>query len=539
MKLNKDSLRDSSAWEIADVVLPQFDIGRMKLLTLENPCWIHFGTGNIFRGFISRLQQSLLNQGKSDRGVIAAESYDYDIIDKICKPYDDLSLLVSLNSDGSSSREVIASIADSVKADFRNAADSTKLKNFFCSSSLQMVSFTITEKGYSLYGTQGELLPVVKTDISLGPASPVHTISMLTSLMLERYQNGAAPVALVSMDNCSKNGEKLRSSVLTIAKGWAKNGFADKGFVAYLTDETRVTFPWTMIDKITPRPSKIIKELLEKDGIEDMTVLITSRNTFIAPFVNAEVPEYLVVEDLFPAGRPALEEAGVYFTDRDTVNDAERMKVMTCLNPLHTALAVFGCLLGYTRISEEMKDEDLKRLVERIGYLEGMPVVTDPKIIDPLAFIREVITERFSNPFIPDMPQRIATDTSQKIVVRFGETIKAYIAHDELDVKRLVGIPLAIAAWLRYLLAIDDEGKPFKVSSDPLLPQLQQQLEDIVFGNPASYTGQLIPILSNSQLFATDLVACGLAMKIESMFVQMLEGPGAVRKTLRKYNRYD
>ena len=145
----------------------------------------------------------------------------------------------------------------------------------------------------------------------------------------------------------------------------------------------RVAFPWSMIDKITPRPAKEVENALLADGIEDMEPIVTSRNTFIAPFVNAEIPQYLVVEDNFPNGRPALEKAGVYMTDRDTVNKTERMKVTTCLNPLHTALAVYGCLLGYTSIAAEMQDTELKGLIERIGYDEGMPVVTDPGIIKP------------------------------------------------------------------------------------------------------------------------------------------------------------
>ena len=90
-----------------------------------------------------------------------------------------------------------------------------------------------------------------------------------------------------------------------------------------------------------------------------MAPVETSKHTFIAPFVNAEGPQYLVVEDRFPNGRPALEKAGVYMTDRDTVNQTERMKVTTCLNPLHTALAVYGCLLGYRKIADEMKDPEL------------------------------------------------------------------------------------------------------------------------------------------------------------------------------------
>ncbi|MEG0216345.1 MAG: mannitol dehydrogenase family protein, partial [Hungatella sp.] len=95
------------------------------------------------------------------------------------------------------------------------------------------------------------------------------------------------------------------------------------------------------------------------------------------------------------------EKAGVYMTDRDTVNKVERMKVTTCLNPLHTALAVYGCILGYESISAEMQDAQLKKLVEEIGLTEGMPVVTDPKILSPETFVDEVIHDRLPNPFIP------------------------------------------------------------------------------------------------------------------------------------------
>ena len=122
------------------------------------------------------------------------------------------------------------------------------------------------------------------------------------------------------------------------------------------------------------------------------------------------------------------------FTSRETVEKVERMKVCTCLNPLHTALAVYGCLLGYTKISDEMKDADLVKLVEIIGYKEGLPVVTDPGILSPKKFIDEVLQIRVPNPFMPDTPQRIACDTSQKLSIRFGETIKEYAASSELDV---------------------------------------------------------------------------------------------------------
>ena len=245
-----------------------------------------------------------------------------------------------------------------------------------------------------------------------------------------------------------------------------------------------------------------------------MTPIVTSKNTFIAAFVNAERPQYLVVEDKFPNGRPALEKAGVYMTDRETVNKTERMKVTTCLNPLHTAMSVYGCMLGYDLICAEMKDEDIVALIKRLGYVEGLPVVVDPKILDPKAFIDEVIEQRLPNPFMPDMPQRIATDTSQKVGIRFGETIKSYVAEGR-DLNSLVSIPLAIAGWLRYPLAIDDNGNAFEVSADPLKDELQAKLSGIEFGKPETVTDQLDGILSNASIFGSDLTKTVLADKIK------------------------
>lgn len=535
MKLNRSCLKNREAFEQISVKLPEYDWDRMVQATEEAPRWIHFGAGNIFRGFIAELQQRLLEEGLEETGIIAADTFDFDIIDKIYHPYDNMTMMVRLKPDGTMEREVIASIAKGVKADTKNSEDFGYLVKAFEKPSLQMVSFTITEKGYALTDFKGEFFPFVKKDMEEGPEKASHAMSVVTALLLKRYQAGGYPLALVSMDNCSHNGEKLKSSVVTIAEAWVKAGFAPTEFKAWAEDESKVSYPWSMIDKITPRPAEVVEKALKADGIEDMAPVITSKNTYIAPFVNAEVPQYLVVEDRFPVGRPALEKAGVYMTDRDTVNKTERMKVTTCLNPLHTALAVYGCLLGYNSIAAEMKDEDLKALVERIGYVEGMPVVTDPGILKPVDFLKEVIEYRLPNPFIPDTPQRIATDTSQKIPIRFGETIKAYMEDETLNVDDLTAIPLAIAGWLRYLLEVDDEGNTMEISSDPMLPELKEQLKDIKFGEPDSMKDGLQGVLSNPVLFGTDLVNAGLSDKIETMLHKMIAGPGAVRRTLHEY----
>ena len=533
MILSYNGIQDRKAWESAGVVLPKHDWKAMVAETEKNPVWVHFGAGNIFRIFIAGLQQRLLDAGEAKAGIIAVETFDNEVIEKIYRPHDAMTLAVSLLSDGGIEKSVVASIAKGVVVG--DADGWNELKEIFKNPSLQMLSFTITEKGYALRDMKGELTPVAKADIETGPFHPRHAMGVVAALLLERYNHGRTPIAVVSMDNCSHNGEKLRAGVTEIAREWQKQGFVPAGFVAWLEDESQVSFPWSMIDKITPRPAESVEKQLTALGIEDMAPVVTAKHTYIAPFVNAEAPQYLVIEDRFPNGRPALEKAGVYMTDRDTVNMTERMKVTTCLNPLHTALAVYGCLLGYEKICDEMKDQDLVRLVNRIGYVEGLPVVTDPGILSPKAFIDEVVGKRLPNPYMPDTPQRIATDTSQKIPIRFGETIKSYMADPGRDAASLTAIPLAIAGWLRYLLGVDDALNAMPVSPDPMLATLQADLEGIALGDPDSVGDKLAPILSNPNLFGVDLKDAGLDGKVIGMFKELIAGKGAVRATLVKY----
>ncbi len=533
MKLSLDSItNEAAAWQAAGVALPRFDVGAMRAATEAAPEWVHFGAGNIFRGFIGSLAQKLLNAGLMKTGIIACDTFDYDIIDRIYTAQDNLTLNVLLNPDGTVTKEVLAGVARGVKANFADAAAQTALKAIFRAPSLKMLSFTITEKGYALKKPDGAYLPVVEADREEGPAASRHAMSIVAALLLERFHAGKLPLAVVSMDNCSHNGEKLKASVVAMAQAWVANGFAPAAYLDYIQDETTVSFPWSMIDKITPRPHPMVEAELKKCGIEGMEPIVTSKKTFIAPFVNAEKPQYLVVEDRFPNGRPPLEQAGVYLTDRDTVNNTEKMKVTTCLNPLHTAMSMYGCLLGYTLICKEMQDADIVRLVRRLGYVEGLPVVVDPKILSPRAFIDEVVNERLPNVFMPDDPRRIATDTSQKVGIRFGETVKSYVATGR-DLGSLVAIPLALAGWMRYLLAVDDAGEAMEVSADPLKDELQAKLAGVVWNDPTSYAGQLRPILANASIFGSDLTATPLAAKIEGYFVRLLEGPGAARRLLQ------
>lgn len=536
MKLTVKGIKEKEGWEKNGIVLPGYDVEAVSARAKEAPVWVHFGIGNIFRVFIGGIADGLLEKGMLDRGITCVETFDYDVVDKIYEPYDNLGLSVILHGDGTREYKVLGSLAEAVKAQSSDSAQWNRLKEIFASESLQMVSFTITEKGYALHKADGTFFPFVEADVNNGPDKATGAMAVLVAMLHERYKAGKYPLALVSMDNCSQNGARLRESVLIMAKEWQKKGFVEDDFINYVSDEKVIAFPWTMIDKITPRPSEQIADDLENLGVEDMRPVITSKKTYIAPFVNAEKPQYLVIEDSFPNGRPALEKGfGVYMADRNTVNLSERMKVTVCLNPVHSATGPLGVVLGYDLFAHMLNtNEDMMKMARMIAYKEGLQVVPNPGILSPQAFVDELFNDRFPNEYLGDTNLRLAVDVSQMVGIRFGETIKSYVEKFG-DASSLTAIPLGIAGWLRYMLAVDDNGNKYELAPDPMNEEIQEQFKDIVVGKPETLKEQLKPILSNERLFYTDLYKDGVGEKIENMFREMIAGSGAVKATIHKY----
>ncbi len=535
MRLSNQIFNERETWEAKGFVLPNYDRSLMIKKTKNNPRWVHFGAGNIFRALHAAMADTLLEKGVIDTGIIVAEGYDFEIVDKMYRPFDDLSLLMTFKADGSIEKKVVGSVAESLCMDLGRDEDMARLHEIFKNPSLQIASFTITEKGYGVRGMDGTLYPWISNDCVVGPEEASSNLGIICGLLYLRYLEGAYPIALVSTDNCSHNGDKLKAAMEIIAGMWEQTGKVQKGFLDYITDPKKVSYPITMIDKITPGPHVVVQQLLQGQGIEDMTAFVTAKRSNTAPFVNAEEAEYLVIEDNFPNGRPDLTQCGILLTDRETVEKVENMKVSTCLNPLHTALAIFGCLMRYDKISEEMMSDALVHLIADIGYKEGMPVVVNPGVIDPFDFLDTVIQVRLPNPFMPDTPQRIATDTSQKLAVRFGETIKRYYEQGR-DMNKLVCIPLVIAGWFRYLMGIDDTGREMDLSPDPMLEELKPIVDTVMFGVPFESV-KIKPLLSNEYIFGVDLEKMGLADRICNYFEELNAGPGAVSDTIRKVTK--
>ena len=127
MRLNDRGLQNRQQWEKAGIQPPRFDRGAMIQATMAAPQWVHFGAGNIFRAFPAALAQSLLEQGISQTGIIVVAGYDTEVIDTCYSPFDNLGILVTLKSDGTTDKQVIASVAAAFKMD----NNSIELKKIF------------------------------------------------------------------------------------------------------------------------------------------------------------------------------------------------------------------------------------------------------------------------------------------------------------------------------------------------------------------------------------------------------------------------
>ena len=127
---------------------------------------------------------------------------------------------------------------------------------------------------------ENELQESVAADLENGPRNAVSYMGKVTALLYERYLAGRLPIAMVSMDNCSHNGDKLFETVRTVAENWLDLGLAESGFADYILDKSAVSFPWSMIDKITPRPDESVWNLLEEWCRRNRTGDYLGRYTF-------------------------------------------------------------------------------------------------------------------------------------------------------------------------------------------------------------------------------------------------------------------
>jgi len=212
-----------------------------------------------------------------------------------------------------------------------------------------------------------------------------------------------------------------------------------------------------------------------------------------------------------------------------TQSHGREATIAACLDPLETALAVFGLTLGYGRIAPQMDDRDLRTLVTRLGHEELLPMLRGPG--DPARCLDEVLTTWLPDRARPDALAPIAADTSVKLSPRFGTVLRAYAAAHDPRLATLRLIPLVLAAWVRYLMGRNDAGARIPVAPDPQRGVLRQRLAGLSLGGDNRAVAQAVPGWL-SPIVGADLAAAGLADVLVADVLALAGGPGYIRARL-------
>ena len=435
---------------------PGFDPARVQ------PGIVHLGLGGFHRAHMARYTHRLMERDPAalSFGIVGAGLMPDDVrMRDALAPQDNLYTLIE-RSGGAEEASIIGSLTEVIFAGESSAA----LLRAMDAPAIRIVSLTVTENGYCLNRATKRLdpdHPAIQHDLAQ-PTQPRSAVGIVVESCRRRRDAGAAAFTALSCDNIQHNGTVLRDAVLTLAR------MQDPALAAWI--EAEVSFPSTMVDRITPVTSPDdITGLAERHGLDDRWPVVCETFT------------QWVIEDRFVAGRPAWENVGAQFvTD---VAPYEFMK-LRLLNASHLAVAGLGRLAGYVTIDKAMADPLLTRYMAALMDRETGPTLPDVPGID-LAQYKSTLIERFANPAIKDTVERVNTDAPLNILV---DPIR--------DRLRMGGgidlLALALAAWLRRVRGEDEQGQPIHIRH-PMAALLQERARD---GGPDP-----VPLLSIEPLF--------------------------------------
>lgn len=430
---------------------------------------LHFGVGGFHRAHEALYTDDLfsMNGDNNAWGICGAGVMEADKkMRNALSSQDYLYTLVEKDS-GKNSARVIGSLVDYVLA----TEGAEKVLSKVADPAIKIISLTITEKGYCL-DAKGNLdanHPLIKADLA-SPQKPSSALGYICAGLKLRMEKGIAPVTIMSCDNLPENGKVTKKAILALAE------LMDPKLRSWI--EANITFPNTMVDRITPVTQPQDIAMVEGEfGVADSWPVV------------CETFRQWVIEDKFCNGRPQWEKAGAQFVS--DVHAYEIMKIRL-LNGTHSNLAYPGCLIGLNYVDEATTHPAINKFIRKIMDVEVTPTIPPVPGID-LTQYKESVLARFSSTAIKDGLPRIAMDGSQKLQNGVLAAVRERLAKNQ----SVDGLALAIALWIRYLQGKDEAGKPYQIV-DPLAEKLNQlALKDIndptgIFG-VASVFGEDLP----------------------------------------------
>jgi fructuronate reductase len=404
-------------------------------------------------------------RGSVDWGIVGVAPRRRELIDTLAGQ-DGLFSVTSVDGGGSSTR-IVGALADVRHAPSRPSAIVAELAD----PAIKIVTLTVTEKAYLLDPATGRL----RVDDSLraeltGAAEPSSIPGLLVAGLRARERADAGPIALVSCDNLPSNGRRLCGAVT--------QSFQAAGLPADWL-EANVTFPGTMVDRIVPATTPaVLSAAAAALGVADGAA------------VSAEPFSEWVIEDDFPAGRPAWELAGAVLTD--DAGPYERLK-LRALNGVHSALAYLGALAGCETIADALALPGMRAALERFVVDDIAPSLDPPGGVSVAEYGGQVL-ERFANPATGHRTLQVAMDGSQKLPQR--------ILHTAVDRRAAGASPrwaaLPVAAWMRFVAGRADDGRDLPLD-DPLAAEIRAALDGA--------NGKVDALLGLDQIFPAELAA--------------------------------
>jgi len=442
---------------------------------------IHIGVGAFMRAFIGNCNDAAMAAKGGDWGIAGVSLRQKTVRDQL-QPQDCLYTL-SVSDNEKISHQLIGSIR-SVDVAPENPQH---IVDLLADASVKVVTITVTEKGYCLAPDSGDLdrlSPALAHDLR-DLREPQSLLGMLVAGLQQRRKDNSGLLTIVSCDNLPDNGSRLRNAVLAFADE------VEASLRAWIEEQT--SFPTTMVDRIVPATTaEDIEAAAQTIGVRDEAM------------VKAEPFLQWVIEDNFCTERPFWEAGGALLVDQVRPYEIAKLQL---LNGPHSALAYLGYLAGHELISDAMKSPDFAAYARLLMSHEISPVTAEPAGMEHDGYIDELL-HRFENASLAHRTWQIAMDGSQKLPQRLLSTIR-------LQLKRggpIAGLSLAVAAWMRYVLGVDETGAAIDVC-DPMADEFRR-IADSVINEPEDLVAQFLGL---RQIFGPDLAE-------DRRFASMLAG---------------